>query len=217
MFSFTIYNKSIFVNNGRFPLNHIYYTYMIGYLTGNILLATDKYILLDVSGVGYKVFVTPDTLQTLSQENKVSLFTYLVVKEDALDLYGFTTLAEKEMFELLISVSGVGPKGALGILSVATLETLKKAIAGSELAYLTQVSGIGKKTAEKLVVELRDKLKHWDTGTDGFIERGDSDVFDALKALGYTQNEARLALEHISDSSTDTNTRIKEALKYLGK
>lgn len=190
---------------------------MIGYLTGNILLATDKYILLDVSGVGYKVFATPDTLQTLSQENKVSLFTYLVVKEDALDLYGFTTLAEKEMFELLISVSGVGPKGALGILSVATLETLKKAIAGSELAYLTQVSGIGKKTAEKLVVELRDKLKHWDTGTDGFIERGDSDVLDALKALGYTQNEARLALEHISDSTTDTNTRIKEALKYLGK
>lgn len=190
---------------------------MIGFVTGKPIVLTDKYALIDVSGVGYKVYMTPDALRTITHQDTVSLFTYLVVKEDALDLYGFITFAEKEMFELLISVSGVGPKGALGILSVSTLDTLKKAIAGSEVAYLTQVSGIGKKTAEKLVIELRDKLKQWDTGTDGFIERADADVLDALQALGFSQNEARKALEHISDSATDTNTRIKEALKILGK
>lgn len=190
---------------------------MIGSLTGNPILITDKYALIDVAGVGYKVYMTTTTLMEIKNEDSLTVFTHLVVKEDALDLYGFMTMNERDFFELLISVSGVGPKGALGILSVSSIDNLKKAIAGSEVSYLTQVSGIGKKTAEKVVIELRDKLALFKTDENGFALRGDSDVIEALKTLGYTQNEAREALQQIAPDVTDTNAKIKAALKLLGK
>lgn len=191
---------------------------MIGSITGKPTLITDKYALIDVSGIGYKIFLTTGTLGGITHDTEtITLFTHLVVKEDALDLYGFTTMSERDFFEMLISVSGVGPKGALGILSVSTLENLKKAIASSEVSYLTQVSGIGKKTAEKVVIELRDKLALFKTDEGGFALRGDSDVIEALKALGFNQYEAREVLQQIPSDITDTNTKIKEALKLLGK
>jgi Holliday junction DNA helicase RuvA len=190
---------------------------MIGSLTGTPSLITDKYALIDVHGIGYKVFLTTAGLTEIANEDTVTLFTHLVVKEDALDLYGFKTMNERDFFEMLISVSGVGPKGALGILAVSSLDNLKKAIAGSEVSYLTSVSGIGKKTAEKVVIELRDKLALFKTDENGFILRGDSDVIEALKTLGFNQNEARDALQKIPNDVTDTNAKIKAALKLLGK
>lgn len=125
---------------------------MIGSITGTPTIVTDKYALIDVLGIGYKVFLTTGTLSDITRDHdSITLFTHLIVREDALDLYGFTTMQERDFFELLISVSGVGPKGALGILSVSSIDNLKKAIASSEVSYLTSVSGIGKKTAEKVV------------------------------------------------------------------
>lgn len=190
---------------------------MIGSITGTPQLITDKYAIIDVHGVGYKIFLPSKTLSEISNEDAVSIFTHLIVKEDALDLYGFKTLAERDFFEMLISVSGVGPKGALGVISVSSLENLKKAIASSEITYLTQVSGIGKKTAEKVVIELRDKLQLFNVDSNGFTFRGDSDVIEALKSLGYSHFDARDAVKEIPKEITDTNSRIKEALKFLGK
>jgi Holliday junction DNA helicase RuvA len=127
-------------------------------------------------------------------------------------LYGFLDRQELEFFEMLINVSGIGPKGALSILSVASIETLKKAIGTGDTIYLTKISGIGKKTAEKIVIELRDKIEVDKTGTS---LQGELDALEALKSLGYSQNEAREALKKISPL-TDTNTKIREALKILG-
>ena len=135
---------------------------MIAQLTGTITLIGNKYILIDVSGVGYKVAVTADTARLLGkqakQKDKVSILTHLAVRENALDLYGFLHQSELELFLMLIEISGIGPKSALVIMGQAGVETLKKAISSEDVSYLTKVSGIGKKTAQKIVLELKDKL-----------------------------------------------------------
>jgi Holliday junction DNA helicase RuvA len=134
------------------------------------------------------------------------------VREDALDLFGFSEYQELEFFQMLLSVSGIGPRSALTILGIATTETLKKAIGSGDISYLTKISGIGKKTAEKIVIELRDKLE--DSGADSNLQ-GELDALEALKSLGYSQAEAREALKKVK-SDADTNTKVREALKILG-
>ena len=191
---------------------------MISHLRGSILEVTERYAVLDVQGIGYKVYCAVDTLASLHVDDDVSLHTYLAVREDALDLYGFYSGEEKNFFELLISVSGIGPRSALGILSVTTVDTLKKAIGTGDTSYLTKVSGIGRKTAEKVVLELRDKLRaNVDMKETPHALRAESDVIEALKALGYSQNEARDALKEVTDAHVGTNARIREALKILGQ
>lgn len=192
---------------------------MLARLTGQPIEVSEKYVVLDVHGVGYKVFCAPETLaQIAGHTDETSLYTHLSVKEDALDLYGFLVAEELNFFELLITVSGVGPKSALGILSVATTDTLKKAIGTGDTSYLTKVSGIGRKTAEKIVLELRDKLRaHVDMKETPGVLRAESDAIEALKALGYSQNEARDALKEVSPEIEGTNARIKEALKILSQ
>ena len=191
---------------------------MISKVTGTVSGINEKYAVIDVGGLGYKVFMMPDTLAKLREGDHASLFTYLAVRENALDLYGFTTSDELSFFELLLDVSGIGPKSALGILSVASTEALTQAIGTGDTSYLTKVGGIGRKTAEKIVLELRDKLKgnvnHKETS--GAL-RTESDIMEALKSLGYSQNEARDALKEVPADIVGTNARIKEALKILGK
>lgn len=190
---------------------------MISHLRGTILEVTDRYAVVDVQGLGYKVYCATDTLAGLKAGSEKSLHTYLAVREDALDLYGFPSAEERGFFELLISVSGIGPRSALGILSVASTDTLKKAIGTGDTSYLTKVSGIGRKTAEKVVLELRDKLRaHVDMKETPHALRAESDVIEALKSLGYSQNEARDALKEVPDEVVGTNARIREALKILG-
>lgn len=183
---------------------------MIGSLNGKITLKTGKFLIVETGGVGYKVFVSPDALLRAQVNSEVLLFVHTHVREDAIDLYGFINLEEQEFFELLIGVSGIGPKGALSILSIATLETLRKAIVTGDTAYLTKVSGIGKKTAEKIIIELRDKVGEERGGS----LQGELDALEALKSLGYSQAEAREALK--KTTSENTNAKIKEALKILG-
>lgn len=190
---------------------------MIGSIKGIPSFIGEKFLIIDVSGVGYKIFVTPILVQTAKKEDVLELFTYMAVREDAIELYGFSSMIEKDFFELLISVSGVGPRSALGILSVTSVDTLQKAIGSGDTSYLTKVSGIGKKTAEKVVIELRDKLALFANENTSAGLKSHSDAIEALKALGYSQSEARDALQNISANITDTNTRIKEALKILGK
>jgi len=190
---------------------------MISHLAGTIIERNDKYAVLDVNGVGYKVYCSPDTLSALHEGSDASLFTYLAVRENALDLYGFTSSDDQNFFELLITVSGIGPKSALGILSVTTVDTLKQAIGTGDTSYLTKVSGIGRKTAEKVVLELRDKMRaHADMKETPSTLRAESDVVEALKSLGYSQNEIREALKKVPPETIGTNSRVREALKILG-
>ncbi|MEI8269834.1 MAG: Holliday junction branch migration protein RuvA [bacterium] len=203
---------------------------MIGSIKGKIILQKDKFVIVEQGGIGYKIYVSTDTLDRLahstgstsslqasSEQNEtnsfVSFWIHTHIKEDAQDLYGFLEYDELEFFEMLIGVSGIGPKGALTILSVAPIEILKKAIGTGDTMYLTKISGIGRKTAEKMVIELRDKVgKENESGS----MQQDIDVMEALKSLGYTQNETREALKKVS-SEIDLNSKIKEALKILGK
>lgn len=186
---------------------------MIGSIRGKITTKTDKYILVEANGVGYKVNVSLDALSKTPKINEeVFFFIHTHVREDSLDLYGFTNKEELEFFEMLLGVSGIGPRSALAILGIASIETLRKAIGTGDTSYLTKISGIGRKTAEKIVIELRDKMGK-DLG--GQSLQGELDALEALKSLGYSQNEAREALKKCSPD-TSTNTKIKEALKILG-
>jgi len=190
---------------------------MLRYISGKILKKLDKSIVILLpTGLGYEVFISNDAMLRLpDEESIVSFWTYFVVRENAQELFGFLTYDELRFFELLISISGIGPRNALGILSVAPIETLKRAVATGDLAYLTKISGIGKKTAEKIVIELRDKLASLGFGEGGENLRKDADILDALQALGYSQMQARDALKAIPDTITNEQDRIKEALKQL--
>lgn len=186
---------------------------MIGSIKGKIILKRDKWLILETSGVGYKINVSPDTLsKTKKIGEEIFLFIHTHVREDVLDLYGFLDYPELEFFEMLISISGIGPKGALVILGVASIETLRKAIGTGDILYLTKISGIGKKTAEKIVIELRDKMGEEKKGSS---LQGELDAMEALKSLGYSQSEVREALKKVSPN-IDTNTKIRETLKILG-
>ena len=190
---------------------------MISYIEGKIIFRGEKFIIIKTSGIGFKVFVLPD----LNLENdEIKLFTYLNVKEDALTLYGFLDYKELELFELLISISGIGPKAGLGILSLADTETIKVAIVKNDASVLTRVSGIGKKTAERVILELKNKISISDIGDleDKSKEISEhSDAIDALISLGYNAGEAKNALSKISTEVKDVGEMVRMALKEMGK
>lgn len=189
-----------------------YHMGMIGHIKGIIIHQDLKSVILDVSGVGYKIYTNTGALDS-HKGSTVEFWTYLAVRENALDLYGFQSKEELDFFELLISVSGIGPKSALGILSIATLQNLRHAISTGDTSHLTKVSGIGKKNAEKIVVELKDKLEGIMFEMD-YSSTGDVDALEALKSLGYGEREARDALKKVSDVK-DTGEKVKKALKLL--
>jgi len=186
---------------------------MIGHIKGTVLETNTEYALIDTGNIGYIIYATPDTLRKIDKKKEVSLWTHLAVRENALDLYGFIEKDELEVFELLLSVSGIGPKSALGILSITTVETLRKAVAEENSTYLTKVSGIGKKTAQKIVIELKDKLG---AGGESDSLKGDEDALEALVAMGYSLSEVRKALRSLPQTLEGSNERLREALKLLG-
>lgn len=189
---------------------------MIGKLEGKIIYKSAKEFILDVSGVGYSISATDEDISKITEGKNYSVWTHLVVRENALDLYGFFEIGTKSFFKLLIGVSGIGPKTAIGILNIAPPKILKQAIATQNTSYLTKVSGIGKKSAGKIVLELRDKLAQIDTENIKFLEE-DQDTILALKSLGYSITDARDALQSVPDTITGTQERIREALKILSK
>lgn len=190
---------------------------MIARIEGIIVHIDEKFIIVDVSGVGYKLSITGETLASLILGEHTSFWVHTAVRENSIDLYGFKSINEMSFFELLLDVSGIGPRSALSILSIAPIETLKRAIATGDMGYLNKVSGIGKKTAEKIIIELRDKLQDYKNDETPGLLRDESDIIEALKSLGYSQNEAREALNQVPSTTIGTNARIKEALQVLGK
>ncbi len=186
---------------------------MIGSIKGEIILKADKFLIIEANGVGYKINASPETLlQAKKTGDRVMLWIHTHIREDAMDLYGFLDYKELIFFEMLIGVSGIGPRSALVILGIATIDTLKRAIATGDTAYLTKISGIGRKTAEKIVIELRDKIE--EQSGEGSLQ-GELDALEALKSLGYGERDAREALKKVSGEQ-DTNAKIREALKMLG-
>jgi Holliday junction DNA helicase RuvA len=192
---------------------------MISSLEGKIALKSEKYFILEASGIGYKVFCAEKTLSKISQiGGSVKLFTYLSVKETSWDLFGFLTFEELELFELLISIPGIGPKTASNILGVASAEDLQEAIVLGDETILARVSGIGKKVAQKIVIELKSKVKKLAKGTgDKFKVADEIEIIDALVTLGYKVYEAREALRQVPPEIKGVENKVKEALKRLGK
>ena len=184
---------------------------MIARLTGTVVDITPTHVVLDVSGVGYAVAVR--STAPFTHEQSVSLYTYLAVRETALDIYGFHTKDEQEIFELLLTLPKIGPKSAMHILAQADIALLKKAVVAEDPTYLSKMSGIGKKSAEKIVAGLKEKIDHISTETE--TTDAETDVIDALVALGYSQTDARAAVQQLPSDITDTTTRITKALKLL--
>lgn len=193
---------------------------MIGYLHGKIISKKPTKLLIDVNGVGYVVNISISTFEKISDKEEVSLFTYLSVREAAMDLFGFHSMAEKEMFELLISVSGIGPKSAQSILSGIQIEDLKDALKSGNVSRLISIPGIGRKTAERMVIELRDKVESLAESMGGITIGASSvrgDAIAALVNLGYNQKVAERMVRAITDKSPDVSIEelIKEALTGL--
>jgi Holliday junction DNA helicase RuvA len=190
---------------------------MIAQLEGVIVHTDSRSIVLDVHGVGYKVWIGSENLQKMAVVSPkiVRIWTYLSVRETALDLYGFANADELEIFELLITISGIGPKTAAGILNVVSIGTIRGAIASNDPSYLTKVAGIGRKNAEKIVRELSDKIGATESDTPTESMRHESDVVEALKSLGYAEREAREALKKVPADSGSAGDRVKKALKIL--
>src|SRR3989344_928316 len=189
---------------------------MISALSGTVRHKDLNALVVDVGGVGYRVMVTTETALEVAPSSPVFLWTHLVVRETALELFGFLEKELLDTFELLITISGIGPKTALGILNVATPEMLRQAVASGDTTYLTRVSGIGKKNAEKIVMELKDKLK---TGPkDKSLDtRSEGDALEALVSLGYTERDAREALKRVPKEVKGASERVKSALKVLSQ
>ncbi|MBD7961842.1 MULTISPECIES: Holliday junction branch migration protein RuvA [Comamonas] len=192
---------------------------MIGKLTGTLLEKNPPQVLVDCHGVGYEVQVPMSTFYNLpGLGDKISLLTHFIVREDAQLLYGFATPQERQTFRELIKVSGVGPRMALSLLSGMGIDDLVQAIALQEVARLVKVPGIGKKTAERLLLELKGKLGDAVVGTAGAQVKSDaqSDILQALLALGYSDKEAAISLKALP-ADVGVSDGIKLALKALAK
>lgn len=196
---------------------------MIGYLHGRVIALYTDHCLLDVHGVGYRVFVANSTRTKLRQREEASLFVYTSVREDAIVLYGFATEEEYDLFLQLIGVSGIGPKVALGILSAITVEGLCRAIQNKQASVLTKLPGIGKKSAERLILELKDKVAFRGSAEEELltIENGEevgdaaaSEAMAALQSLGYTPSEIAPVIRKTAKYKT-TEAIIKASLKEL--
>ena len=189
---------------------------MIGTLNGTIRHKDLNALVVDVGGIGYKVLVTTETALEVTPSSPIFLWTHLVVRETSLELFGFLDKETLDTFELLITISGIGPKSALSILNVATPSMLRQAVVSADTSYLTRVSGIGKKNAEKIVLELKDKLKitKEDKGMD---MRSEGDALEALVSLGYNERDAREALKRVPKETEGASERVKAALKLLSQ
>jgi Holliday junction DNA helicase RuvA len=192
---------------------------MIGYIEGKVIAKDERgVIILTRSGVGYLVSVNKNTFEKIEVDSDYSLWIHTVVREDTLDLFGFKDESDLKFFKLLTSVSGIGPRSALNILSLADLATIIHAITNRDASYLTKVSGIGKKNAEKIIIELCDKLDGFNfTNTESQNTSNESEALLALESLGYNMRDTRQIVREIAKEDLSTQDIIKAALKQLGR
>ncbi|MEP6896266.1 MAG: Holliday junction branch migration protein RuvA [Chloroflexota bacterium] len=190
---------------------------MIATLRGEISQIEDNALIIEVGGVGLRVF-TPAQLRTRLKAGETAfLFTHLVVREDALTLYGFESQSDRDLFNILLGVDGVGPRVALSVLSTLTVDTIQRAIFTDEAEILSKVPGVGKKTAQKIALHLKDKLKPTDTLSQvAAMSDADSEVLAALTSLGYSVVEAQAAIQSIpKDAPKDVEERLRITLQYF--
>lgn len=182
-------------------------------------MISEKSLTVDVHGVGYEINTNALILEKSKVGDDVTFFTHHYVREDIMELFGFKDPNELSFFKKLISVSGVGPKSALTIMSLASVSELQKGIKKGDASLLTKVSGIGKKTAERLIVELKNKIEYADMAGEesGGFDVSDSQVIDGLVGLGYTQKEAREAARLVDKDIDNVKDRVKAALKSMGQ
>jgi Holliday junction DNA helicase RuvA len=193
---------------------------MIGFLNGNILSIKPTKVLLDVKGVGYLVNISINTFENISDKKEISLHIYTSVKEDSITLFGFYAETEKEMFELLISVNGIGPKLALSVLSGIRVDDLKTAIEAGNISRIVAIPGVGRKTAERVILELRSKVdKISEAESKGVSYNIKSEAVSALTTLGYNYKQAETAVRNILSVSKDIPLEelIKKALGSFNK
>ena len=185
---------------------------MIYYISGKIQSKNEKFLVVEASNLGYKVFCSPDTLKKVSENNEIQLFTHLYLKEEKVELYGFLTQKELELFETLNEISGIGPKTAMLLSSVGSLEKLKEMMEKDKLPQ--EIKGIGKKKMQKILLELTGKIKEINSPQNASLA---DEALDALISLGFPRQKAKDALSQIPPEIKGTEVRTKEALKLLGK
>src|SRR3989344_5847132 len=189
---------------------------MIYSIQGKLTYKGENFFVVDLNGLSFKIRTSFNALRSLPQAGEaVNVVTHLHVREDALELFGFLDREELELFEQLISISGIGPKSALGILGIDQISKLRAAIGEGKVELLTKASGIGRKTAERIVLELRSKMKQEGSGTIVGLMESDQDLVEALANLGYTKNQAREALAKVGSTITGLEARLKKALGFL--
>ncbi|MEA3439337.1 MAG: Holliday junction branch migration protein RuvA [Chloroflexota bacterium] len=190
---------------------------MIASLQGRVQDINPDSVILEIGGIGFLIYIPAPVLDRAQISENIFLYTYLVVREDVLALYGFSTREEREFFELLIGVNGVGPRLALAILSSLSTEAIRRAVFHEQAEVFSSVPGIGMKTAQKILLQLQDRIPV-EAGLEpvGLISEADSEVLNALTALGYSVVEAQAALQSIPrDTPEDIETRLRAALQYF--
>ncbi len=193
---------------------------MIASISGILKLKKEGWILMETGGIGYKVFAPKNVLDSFKVGEECFLYTYHHIKEDNQALYGFISTEEQDLFELLLSVSGIGPKVALSVMNSATVDELRTAVIEDNSDILTGIAGIGSKTAKRIVLELKNKIKISDVrpvGTKSIDVGSHIDVYEALLRLGYNAVEARAALKMVPGEIKDPDEKLKIALRNLGK
>lgn len=190
---------------------------MIAHIKGQIAEKFANSVIVDVHGVGYELTVTTPDFDNIKLDDEIKFYTYHSIRENSEELYGFSSLAAKKLFELLISVQGIGPKAAIAILSLASPEEVRNAIANADAAFVSKASGVGKKSAERVIVDLRDKVgipSHYGATEATFAKAATApdEALDALIALGFPLKDATAALEKV-DLSLPVEERIRQALK----
>lgn len=190
---------------------------MIAHLIGTITEKTNNSVIIDVHGVGYEVTLPIPDAEQFHLDDQVKIYTYHAIRENAEELYGFSTLAAKRLFELLLSVNSIGPKAAISILSLGAPEEVRNAIANTDSVFIAKAAGVGKKSAERVIIDLRDKVglpSKVGTSNTGFLApaTAEDEALDALIALGFPLKEATAALSSV-DPNLSVEERIKLALK----
>ena len=198
---------------------------MFAYIKGSLVQKSNNYVVIDVGGIGYKIFMATKAIETLGEIGKVvKVHTHYYVREDNISLYGFNTNEELRMFELLLQVSGIGAKSAIAMLSEISPSSFALAVISDDISQLVKIPGIGKKTAARIVLELKDKLKTEEaiTKTEEVKlsitnEEETSEAIAALQVLGYTKREIEKALENVDTKNLQLEEIIKQGLKNLAR
>jgi len=198
---------------------------MFAYIKGNLDTKTNTFVIIDVQGIGYRIFMPSNSIENLGNiGDTVKVYTYYYVREDNISLYGFSSNEELRMFELLLSVSGVGAKSAIAMLSEISPSSFALAVISDDISKLVKIPGVGKKTAARIILELKDKLKN-----ENAIEKTEEiniavkeddravEALAALQVLGYTKKEVEKVFEKIDIQNLEIEEIIKQALKYLGR